>query len=118
MRVRIGARLFDGPGPFLMGVVNATPDSFSDGGLYLDAAAAASRAEELAAQGADLVDLGGESTRPGAPEVPVDEELRRVIPVIERVRARGVTAPLSVDTRKASVAAAALRAGADLVNDV
>ena len=118
MKLRIGARLFEGPGPFLMGVVNATPDSFSDGGRYLDANAAVDRALRLADEGADLVDLGGESTRPGAPPVPSDEEIRRVVPVVERLKARGFPVPLSVDTCKGAVARAALAAGADLVNDV
>jgi dihydropteroate synthase len=118
MKVRIGARLFDGPGPFLMGIVNATPDSFSDGGRFLDVSAAVAHAERLAAEGADLVDLGGESTRPGAPPVPAEEELRRVLPVLERLRAGGFPLPISVDTYKGAVARAALRAGADLVNDV
>ena len=111
-------RVFEGPGPFLMGVVNATPDSFSDGGRFVAADAAVARAEQLVAEGADLVDLGGESTRPGADEVPAGEELRRVVPVIERLRAGGCRAPISIDTRKAEVARAALAAGADLVNDV
>jgi dihydropteroate synthase len=118
MRMQIGARLFDGPGPFLMGIVNATPDSFSDGGLFLDADAAVAQAQRLAEEGADLVDVGGESTRPGAPAVPADEEIRRVVPVIERLRARGFGLPISVDTTKGAVARAALAAGADLVNDV
>jgi dihydropteroate synthase len=118
MKMRIGARLFEGPGPFLMGVVNATPDSFSDGGLFLDPEAAVARALELGGEGADLVDVGGESTRPGAPAVPADEEIRRVVPVIERLRARGFTLPISVDTSKGVVARSALAAGADLVNDV
>jgi len=118
MRMRIGARLFDGPGPFLMGVVNATPDSFSDGGRFLDAEAAVAHALRLAGEGADLVDVGGESTRPGAAAVPAEEEIRRVVPVIERLRARGLSIPISIDTSKAAVARAALRAGADLVNDV
>jgi dihydropteroate synthase len=116
--MRIGARLFDGPGPFLMGIVNATPDSFSDGGRFLDPDAAVAQALRLAEEGADLVDLGGESTRPGAPAVPVEEELRRVVPVVERLRARGFALPISIDTRKGAVARAALAAGADLVNDV
>jgi dihydropteroate synthase len=116
--MRIGARLFDGPGPFLMGIVNATPDSFSDGGRFLDPDAAVAQALRLAEEGADLVDLGGESTRPGAPAVPVEEELRRVVPVIERLRARGFALPISIDTTKGAVARAALAAGADLVNDV
>jgi dihydropteroate synthase len=101
-----------------MGVVNATPDSFSDGGRFLAPEAAVAQAERLAAEGADLVDLGGESTRPGAAEVDPAEEARRVVPVVERLRARGFTVPISIDTRRASVARAALAAGADLVNDV
>ncbi len=116
--MRIGGRVFEGSGPFLMGVVNATPDSFSDGGRFLDPDAAAAQAERLVAEGADLVDLGGESTRPGAPEVPASVEERRVVPVIERLRSRGCTAPISVDTRKAEVARAALAAGANMINDV
>jgi dihydropteroate synthase len=118
MRMRIGARLFEGPGPFLMGIVNATPDSFSDGGRFLETGAAVDRALRLAEEGADLVDVGGESTRPGAPPVPAEEEIRRVVPVIERLRARGYPLPISVDTAKGAVARAALAAGADLVNDV
>lgn len=118
MEFRIGARLFEGPGPFLMGVVNATPDSFSDGGRFLAAEAAVAQAERLAAEGADLLDLGGESTRPGSAPVAVEEELRRVVPVVERLRARGFTLPISLDTCKAEVARAGLAAGADLVNDV
>jgi dihydropteroate synthase len=118
MKLSIGARLFEGPGPFLMGIVNATPDSFSDGGRFLDPEAAVAQALRLAAEGADLVDLGGESTRPGAPPVPAGEEIRRVVPVIETLRARGFPLPISVDTTKGEVARAALAAGADLVNDV
>jgi dihydropteroate synthase len=118
MRMKIGARLFEGPGPFLMGIVNATPDSFSDGGQFLDVDAAVAHALRLAEEGADLIDLGGESTRPGAPPVPAAEEARRVVPVVERLRARGFALPISVDTFKPEVARAALAAGADLVNDV
>ena len=118
MRLRIGARVFEGPGPFLVGIVNVTPDSFSDGGRFADPAAAVEQALALAAEGADLVDVGGESTRPGAPEVPAAEEIRRVVPVIERLRARAPSLPVSVDTSKLEVARAALDAGADLVNDV
>ncbi|HSN16082.1 MAG TPA: dihydropteroate synthase [Anaeromyxobacteraceae bacterium] len=114
----MGARLLEGPGPFIMGVVNATPDSFSDGGRYLALADAVAGAERMAEEGADLIDLGGESTRPGAPAVAVDEELRRIIPVIERLRTRGFRLPISVDTSKGVVARAALAAGADIVNDV
>ena len=116
--LRIGGRVFQGSGPFFMGVVNATPDSFSDGGRFLEPESAEAHAWALAAAGADLVDVGGESTRPGAREVPAEAEAARVVPVIERLRARGLTVPISVDTRKAAVARAALAAGADLVNDV
>jgi dihydropteroate synthase len=101
-----------------MGIVNATPDSFSDGGRYHARDAAVAQAERLVAEGADLVDLGGESTRPGAADVPVPEEIARVVPVIAALRSRGVRVPISIDTRKAEVARAALDAGADLVNDV
>ena len=116
--MQIGTRLFDGAGPFLMGVINATPDSFSDGGRYLEPERAVAQAERLAGEGADLIDLGGESTRPGAEPVDAAEERRRVVPVIERLRAAGFALPISVDTSKVEVARAALEAGADLVNDV
>jgi dihydropteroate synthase len=99
-----------------MGVVNVTPDSFSDGGLYLDPGAAIAHGEELVADGAAILDVGGESTRPGAAEVPLDEELRRVQPVVAGLAPLGVD--ISVDTSKAQVAAAALDAGATIVNDV
>jgi dihydropteroate synthase len=101
-----------------MGIVNVTPDSFSDGGLFLDADAAVEHGRRLAAEGAAILDIGGESTRPGADPVPEDEERRRVLPVVERLSADGVDARLSIDTTKASVARAALDAGATLVNDV
>ena len=100
-----------------MGVLNVTPDSFSDGGAFLDPARALRRGVEMARQGADLIDIGGESTRPGARGVSLAEELRRTIPVVERL-ASAVSIPISIDTRKAEVAAQALRAGASLVNDV
>lgn len=116
--MQIGARLFEGSGPFLMGVVNTTPDSFSDGGRFAEAGAAVVQGLALQAEGADLVDVGGESTRPGAPPVSADEEIRRVVPVVERLRARAPSLPISVDTCKPEVARAALDAGADLVNDV
>lgn len=106
------------PRPALvMGVVNVTPDSFSDGGKYFDTNAAVARALELVAQGAGILDIGGESTRPGAKPVNETEELRRVIPVIEKLAAK-VKIPLSIDTMKPSVAHAALQAGASIVNDV
>ena len=103
--------------PRIMGILNVTPDSFSDGGQWLAPEAAVQRGLALVAEGADILDIGGESTRPGAAEVPVEEELRRVVPVIEAL-ARQVPVPLSVDTRKSAVAQAALAAGASIVNDV
>ena len=102
--------------PLLMGILNVTPDSFSDGGAHADATRAIAHGLKLAAEGADIVDVGGESTRPGAVEVPVAEELRRVLPVVEALAEAGVT--VSIDSRKAAVMAAALAAGATIVNDV
>ena len=101
----------------VMGIVNVTPDSFSDGGRFLDPDAAVAHGIELAERGADVLDVGGESTRPGAAPVPADEELRRVVPVVARL-ATTTTVPISVDTTKAAVARAALHAGATVVNDV
>jgi dihydropteroate synthase len=118
-------RALDGPpsatpveadGTAVMGILNVTPDSFYDGGEYDRLGAAVERAEEMVAAGADIVDVGGESTRPGAEPVSVEEELDRVVPVISAIADLGV--PVSVDTRKAAVADAALEAGADIVNDV
>jgi dihydropteroate synthase len=106
------------PRPKLMGVVNVTPDSFSDGGLYFDAEAAVEHGRLLGAQGAEILDVGGESTRPGAAVVGVEEELRRVEPVVAALAEDGGGAVVSVDTSKAAVAAAALDAGAAIVNDV
>ena len=100
-----------------MGIVNATPDSFSDGGCFLAPEAAVAHALELAGQGADIIDVGGESTRPGATPVEEAEELRRVLPVIEALVPR-LRVPLSIDTMKPAVARAAVRAGASIVNDV
>jgi dihydropteroate synthase len=102
----------------LMGVVNVTPDSFSDGGLYLDSRAAIEHGISLEHEGAAILDVGGESTRPGAEPVALDEELRRVMPVIEGLLEGGAGARISIDTSKAAVAAAAVAAGATLVNDV
>ncbi len=102
----------------LMGVVNVTPDSFSDGGQFLDPAAAVAHGRELVAQGADILDVGGESTRPGAQPVDVAEELRRVVPVVEGLARECPGTQISIDTMKAAVAEAALAAGASLVNDV
>jgi len=99
-----------------MGIVNVTPDSFSDGGLFLDADAAVEHGRLLTSEGAHILDIGGESTRPGSDPVPEEEELRRVVPVIERLA--GGEARISIDTTKAAVARAALEAGATIVNDV
>jgi len=115
-RIR-GGQLVLGDRPLVMGIVNVTPDSFSDGGKFFAPAQAIEHGLVLAEQGADLLDIGGESTRPGAEPVPLDEELRRVLPVIEGLAAR-TTLPLSVDTYKAEVARQALAAGAHIVNDV
>ena len=101
----------------VMGIVNVTPDSFSDGGAFASADEAAAHGERLAAEGAAILDVGGESTRPGASAVGADEEMARVLPVIAALRGR-VAQPISVDTSKARVAAAALQAGASIVNDV
>jgi dihydropteroate synthase len=102
----------------VMGVINVTPDSFSDGGRYLDRDLAIGQGVHLELEGAEMLDIGGESTRPGASPVAAELELERVLPVIEGLVARGVPAQLSIDTSKASVAAAALEAGATLVNDI
>jgi dihydropteroate synthase len=102
------------PRPSVVGIVNVTPDSFSDGGLHLEPEAAAAAARQMVADGAALVDVGGESTRPGSSRISVEEELRRVVPVLERLE--GV--PVSIDTSKAEVARRALELGAELVNDV
>jgi dihydropteroate synthase len=103
--------------PRVMGIVNVTPDSFSDGGRHFDAGAAVAHGLRLVEEGADVLDVGGESTRPGAGEVPLEEELRRVLPVIERLAAE-VAVPVSVDTSKPEVMRAAVQAGAGMVNDV
>ncbi len=113
-----GRHQFRFPRPvLLMGIVNVTPDSFSDGGRYFSTDAAVRHGRALVAEGADLLDIGGESTRPGAAPVAETEEMRRVLPVIERL-AREVAVPLSIDTQKAAVARAALATGATIVNDV
>lgn len=110
-------RLEFGPIPLLMGIVNVTPDSFYDGGKYFDPKAAVDHALQLVAEGADLLDIGGESTRPYATPVPLAEELRRVIPVVAEV-ASEVDVPISIDTYKAQVAREAIAAGAEVVNDI
>lgn len=100
-----------------MGILNVTPDSFSDGGRYAELPAALAQAERMAGEGAAIIDVGGESTRPGAAPVDVDEELRRVIPVVERLAA-SLAVPVSVDTRKPAVMRAAIAAGASMINDI
>jgi dihydropteroate synthase len=112
-----GIEVVSGRRPKVMGIVNVTPDSFSDGGRAFEHDAAVAQAEQLAAEGADLLDIGGESSRPGAESVPLAEELRRVVPVIEVV-ARRFHVPISVDTTKAEVARQAIAAGAAIVNDI
>ncbi len=101
----------------IMGILNVTPDSFSDGGRYTDTASAVERGLRMAEEGADIIDIGGESTRPGAQAVPAEKEIARVVPVIAGIRSRSEIA-VSVDTRKADVAAAAIAAGADMINDI
>lgn len=110
--LEVGARCL------VMGILNVTPDSFSDGGEFYDARAAVARALQLQVDGADIIDIGGESTRPGSAGVAPGEQIRRVVPVIRAARAEGVVVPISIDTRSSAVAAAALDAGADIVNDV
>jgi dihydropteroate synthase len=117
-RLRLRSRtLVLGKRTLIMGVLNVTPDSFSDGGTYLDLRAAVARALQLEQEAADIVDIGGESTRPGAAPVSSEEELRRILPVIQALREQ-LSIPMSVDTRKADVAEAALSAGAEMINDV
>jgi dihydropteroate synthase len=107
-----------GPGPVIVGILNTTPDSFSDGGDFLDPEAAAARGAAVLDEGARVVDVGGESTRPGSDPVSPEEEVRRVVPVIERLIADRPDAVVSVDTYRAATAEAAIRAGASIVNDV
>jgi dihydropteroate synthase len=102
---------------YLMGILNVTPDSFSDGGQFNNLESALSQAQQMIAQGADLIDIGGQSTRPGAEEISLSEELHRVIPVIKQLRQIS-SIPISIDTTRAAVAQAAIEAGADLVNDI
>lgn len=112
-----GLKLALGKRTLIMGILNATPDSFSDGGKYDQAEAAVARAKRMVEEGADIIDIGGESTRPGFEPVPLEEELRRILPVIRAVRA-AVDVPISVDTYKAEAARQAMLAGAHIINDV
>lgn len=117
-KLRLPSRtLLLGERTLVMGVLNVTPDSFSDGGLFLDADAAVARALEMERDGADIVDIGGESTRPGSQAISAEEELRRILPVLEKLRGK-IKIPISVDTSKSEVAEAAAAAGAEILNDV
>jgi dihydropteroate synthase len=117
-RLRLPARsLALGQDTLVMGILNVTPDSFSDGGVYLDVDAAAKHALEMEAAGAHIIDIGGESTRPGSTVISAEEEIRRVLPVLERLRGN-LTIPISIDTSKSEVAEAAANAGAEILNDV
>lgn len=117
-RLKLSKRtLVLGERTLVMGVLNVTPDSFSDGGKYLDVDAAVKHALEMEKAGADILDIGGESTRPGSEGATAEEELRRVLPVMERLRGK-LKIPISIDTQKAAVAEAAVQAGAEIINDV
>jgi dihydropteroate synthase len=117
--MKIGGREFhsDGSHTYVMGILNVTPDSFFDGGQYLKKDDILRRAEQMLAEGADIIDIGGESTRPGHDAVSTEEEIDRIAPVIEILRAR-FEAPISLDTRKSAVARAGIAAGADMINDI
>ncbi len=116
MKLQCGAHVLDLSVPLVMGILNVTPDSFYDGGRHFNVAQALERGRQMTADGADIIDVGGESTRPGASEVPEAEELRRVLPLIETLAADGIA--VSIDTRKPAVMRAAIAAGAAMVNDV
>ena len=116
--MKIGNRIFDLAGhTYVMGILNVTPDSFSDGGKYTDKDVAVKRALKMIEEGADIIDIGGESTRPGFTPVSADEQIERVVPVIEEIK-KNIDIPISVDTYDAKVAKAALEAGCDIVNDI
>ena len=117
MQLRCGSRTVDLSQPIVMGILNVTPDSFSDGGKFVDVSGAIEHALRMIDQGAGMIDVGGESTRPGAADVSEEEEIRRVIPVIEAL-ATQASVPISIDTSKPSVMSAAVAAGASLINDV
>src|SRR4030067_2246549 len=102
---------------YIMGILNVTPDSFADGGLYFDKSAAIERAYQIVEEGADIIDIGGESTRPGSEPISIKEELKRTIPVIEAI-SKKIKVPISIDTYKSEVAKRALDAGASMVNDI
>jgi dihydropteroate synthase len=116
--IGMAGTLTGGPAPVVVGILNVTPDSFSDGGNFLDSEAAAEHAAAMLDEGADILDVGGESTRPGSDPVSQTEEIRRVVPVVERIRSVRPEAVISFDTYRSGTATAALEAGASLVNDV
>ena len=116
--MKIGNRIFNLTGhTYVMGILNVTPDSFSDGGMFIDKDVAVKRALQMIEEGADIIDIGGESTRPGFTPVSADEQIERVVPVIEEIK-KNIDIPISVDTYDAKVAKAALEAGCDIVNDI
>ena len=117
LKLRCGQQTIELTRPIVMGILNVTPDSFSDGGRFIDVARAVEHAQRMIEQGAGMIDVGGESTRPGAADVSEEEEIRRVVPVIEALCAR-TAVPVSIDTSKAAVMTAAVAAGATLINDV
>jgi len=113
-----GHSFFWGERTYLMGILNVTPDSFSDGGEHNTIDSAISQAKKLIVGGADIIDVGGQSTRPGATQISVEEELGRVVPIVKALRSQNIYVPISIDTTRACVARAAVEAGADLVNDI
>ncbi|MBU4485251.1 dihydropteroate synthase [bacterium] len=115
--MKIGNKTFDFRTPIIMGILNVTPDSFSDGGKYSNQTLAVKHAIRMISDGADIIDIGGESSRPGSDQVDADEEIARTIPIIREIRAKS-DSPISIDTMKSQVAKAALEAGADMINDV
>jgi len=115
---KIGPDIIDCSVPVIVGIVNVTPDSFSDGGIFLDPSAACDQAFRLVSEGADIIDIGGESTRPGSDPVSPEEELNRIVPVLETLRKYNFDKPISIDTRRLTVAERAVELGATIVNDV
>lgn len=118
MKIQTATKTLELDRPHVMGILNTTPDSFSDGGRYITLDKALERAEKMIAAGVSIIDIGGESTRPGAPDVTLEEELQRVIPVVKAIRERNPAVWISVDTSKAEVMRQSVAAGADLINDI
>lgn len=113
-----GSKFRWGTQTFIMGILNVTPDSFSDGGDFFELESSLEQAQQFAALGVHIIDIGGQSSRPNADEIPLEEELRRVVPVIEQIRSVDDKTPISIDTTRSQVAAAAIAAGADIINDI